>query len=52
MERAKELLKAGCRMAAVAETLGFFSASFFIKVFDALVGTTPLKWQLRYMIKA
>ena len=52
VERAKELLKAGYRVAAVAEMLGFSSASYFIKVFDALVGTTPLKWQLRCMIKA
>ena len=52
VERAKELLKAGYRVAAVSEMLGFSSASYFIKVFTALVGTTPLKWQLRYMMKA
>ena len=52
VERSKELLRAGYRVAAVAETLGFSSASYFIKVFTALVGTTPLKWQLRFMIKA
>ncbi|MBQ4274155.1 MAG: helix-turn-helix transcriptional regulator [Clostridia bacterium] len=52
VERAKELLKAGYRVAAVAETLGFSSASYFIKAFTALAGITPFKWQLRSMIKA
>ena len=52
VERSKELLRTGYRVAAVAEMLGFSSASYFIKVFTALVGMTPLKWQLRFMIKA
>ena len=45
-ERAKELLKAGTSVSAVAAECGFSSPSYFIKVFSDTVGTTPLKYQI------
>lgn len=47
IEKAKELLENGYMVSATAEALGFSSASYFIKVFTALTGTTPLQWQLQ-----
>ena len=47
VEQAKELLVNGYLVSATAEKLGFSSSSYFIKVFTAVTGTTPLQWQLR-----
>ena len=47
IEQAKDLLANGYLVSATAEALGFSSPSYFIKVFTAVTGTTPLRWQLR-----
>ena len=47
IEQAKEMLANGYLVSATAEALGFSSPSYFIKVFTAVTGITPLRWQLR-----
>lgn len=46
VEHAKALLEKGMTVAAVAEALAFSTASYFIKVFASVTGTTPLQYQL------
>ena len=48
VEKAKGLLSRGYSVVSVAEACGFSSASYFIKVFASLVGTTPLQYQIRH----
>lgn len=47
IEKSKKLLESGYRISAVAEELGFSSASYFIKVFTSVTGITPLQWQFK-----
>ena len=47
IEKAKELLAGGYLVGVAAQALGFSSTSYFIKVFVAATGQTPLKWQLQ-----
>lgn len=45
IELAKELLSRGYSVALAAERSGFSTASYFIKVFSAYTGVTPLKFR-------
>lgn len=46
-ELAKDLLKCGYSVSAVADECGFSSSSYFIRVFTSVVGITPLQYQIR-----
>ena len=48
VEKAKDMLSRGYAVVTVAEASGFSSASYFIKVFASLVGTTPLQYQIKH----
>ena len=50
-EAAKNMLSMGYSVASVSERCGFSSPSYFIKVFYAITGMTPLKYQLRVLQK-
>ncbi len=51
VERAKELLLSGYSVSAAAEASGFSTPSYFIKVFSAYTGQTPLKFQIASLAK-
>ena len=46
MEKAKKMLEAGYKVSHISDCCGFSSASYFIKVFTATHGVTPLKYQI------
>lgn len=49
ISKAKELLRSsGASVSAVSEQTGFESVAYFIKVFRAQTGTTPLKYRKQY----
>ena len=46
IEKSKELLMIGhCSMEVIAETLGFYDASYFIKIFKRVTGQTPHEYR-------
>lgn len=46
VEKSKELLQIGhCSMEVIAETLGFYDASYFIKIFKRVTGVTPKEYR-------
>lgn len=51
LEAAKEMLLSGYSVTAAAESCGFSSPSYFIKVFSGIVGQTPLKFQINFFRK-
>ena len=52
LEAAKEMLLSGYSVTAASESCGFSSPSYFIKVFSAIVGQTPLKFQINFLRKS
>ncbi len=51
IEAAKKYLLKGWSVTATSEACGFSTPSYFIKVFSKIIGLTPLKFQLRYIVK-
>lgn len=49
LEAAKEMLLAGYSVASAAESCGFSTPSYFIKVFSGITGMTPLKFQTNFL---
>jgi two-component system response regulator YesN len=45
MERAKEMLRAGMRVADVSEKVGYFNYRHFTEIFKKLVGATPSQYR-------
>ncbi|ACL70286.1 PocR ligand-binding domain-containing protein [Halothermothrix orenii] len=45
IEASKELLKQGCSLASIAQTVGFNDQSYFSKVFKKMEGLSPGKWR-------
>ena len=52
IEAAKGLLSCGYSVSSASEQCGFSSPSYFIKVFSQITGTTPLKFQVRFLQKS
>jgi len=51
LEAAKEMLLSGYAVSHAAESCGFSSPSYFIKVFSRVMGMTPLKFQTNFSPK-